>query len=79
MQTVNYTTEIDFTKYMEEGKITDVWKTGHILAVHKIGSKTKPEKLSHNKFNVSIGQNIRNLMLIRDENVEHMTNNNILA
>ena len=35
--------KIIYTKSMEEEKVTDIWEVGHISAIHKSGSRSKPK------------------------------------
>ena len=64
-----------FQKSVEEGKIPEIWKTAHVSAILKSGSKSKPENYRPIGLTSVSGKRLERL--IRDEIVEHMTANNL--
>ena len=66
-----------FTKSLEEEKVPDIWKAGHVSAIHKSGSRSKAE----NYRPISLTSVPGKLMerLIRGQIVEHMTENNFFS
>ena len=65
---------IIFTKSLEEEKIPDIWKVGHISAIHKSGSGSKAENYRPISLTSVPGKIMERL--IRDRIVDHMTENN---
>ena len=66
-----------FQKSVAEGKIPEIWKTAHVSAIFKSGSKSKPENYRPISLTSVPGKLLERL--IRDEIVEHMTANNLFA
>ena len=64
-----------FEKSHAEHKIPEIWKSAHVSAIFKAGSKSKPE----NYRPISLTSVSGNLLerIIRDKIVKHMTNNNL--
>ena len=68
---------IIFTKSLEEEKIPDIWKVGHISAIHKSGSRSKAENYRPISLTSVPGKIMERL--IRDRIVDHMTENNFFS
>ena len=68
---------IIFTKFLEEEKIPDIWKVGHISAINKSGSRSKAENYRPISLTSVPGKIMERL--IRDRIVDHMTENNFFS
>ena len=68
---------IIFTSSLEEEKIPDIWKVGHISAIHKSGSSSKAENYRPISLTSVPGKIMERL--IRDRIVYHMTENNFFS
>ena len=66
-----------FQKSVEKGKIPEIWKTAHVSAIFKSGSKSKPEIYRPISLTAVPGKLLERLIL--DKIVEHMTDNNLFA
>ena len=66
-----------FEKSIEEGKIPVIWKSAHVSAIFKSGSKSKPENYRPISLTSVPGKLLERI--IRDEIVNHMTENNLFA
>ena len=69
--------EIRDSKSLEEEKIPDIWKVGHISAIHKSGSRSKAENYRPISLTSVPGKIMERL--IRDRIVDHMTENNFFS
>ena len=68
------TLKIIYTKSIEEEKVTDIWKVGHISAIHKSGSRSKAEYYRPISL-TSVPEKAMEI-LVRDHIVDHMTKHN---
>ena len=66
-----------FEKSLEERKIPEIWKSAHVTAIFKSGSKSKPENYRPISLTSVPGKLLERI--IRDEIVKHMTDNNLFA
>ena len=66
-----------FEKSLEERKIPEIWKSAHVTAIFKSGSKSKPENYRPISLTSVPGKLLERI--IRDEIVNHMTDNNLFA
>ena len=63
--------------YLEDEKIPDIWKVGHISAIHKSSWHSKAENYRLISLTSVPGKIME--ILIRDQIVDHMTENNIFS
>ena len=66
--------KIIYTKSMEEEKVLDKWKVGHISVIHKSGSRSKAENYRLLSLTSVPGKIMERLT--RDHIVDPMTKNN---
>ena len=66
-----------FEKSLDEQKLPDIWKSAHVSAIFKSGSKTKPDYYRPISLTSVPGKLLERI--IRDEIVKHMSENNIFA
>ena len=66
-----------FEKSLEERKIPEIWKSAHVTAIFKSGSKSKPENYRPISLTSVPGKLLERI--IRDKIVNHMTDNNLFA
>ena len=66
-----------FEKSIEEHKIPEIWKSAHVSAIFKAGSKSKPENYRPVSLTSVSGKLLE--QIIRDEIVNHMTDKNRFA
>ena len=69
--------QLIFIKSLNEGKIPDVWKVGHISAIHKNGPRTKAENYRPISLTSVPGKILERLT--RDEIVDHKTKNDFFS
>ena len=69
--------KIIYTKSMEEEKVPDIWKLGHISAIYKSGSRSKAENYRPISLTSVPGKITERL--VRDHIFNHMTKNNFLS
>ena len=62
---------------MGDEKVPDIWKVGHISAIHKSGSRSKAENYRPISLTSVPGKIMERLM--RDQIVDHMTKNNFFS
>ena len=65
-----------FEKSHAEHKIPEIWKSAHVSAIFKAGSKSKPE--SYRPFGLTSVPGELLERIIRDKIGKHMTDNNLL-
>ena len=63
-----------FEKSIQEAKVPEIWKTAHVTAIFKSGSRSKAENYRPLSLTSVPGKIVERL--IRDEKVNHMQLNN---